>query len=110
MAKQKFDLESLTVEELVALQEGLDAERLALKERARAIAEVRGRKEREETAAYYGLTVAEYEGVKAVARGSDAPNALGKALGRARKDKAAGRPVQVARAEVAAIGVEGVNR
>lgn len=96
-----MDYSKLSTDELAARQEELTAQRLALREEARAVADVLRQKRAIEHAAYFGLTPHEYEETKRIAAATGQEfNSL---LGKARKKRA----VQVAKTTPVTLGVRG---
>lgn len=97
MSEPNYDL--MSAAELAAVLDQLDAERLALRDKARQVAALHRQRSAEEHAAYYGLTPHEYSEAKRIAK--DSGESFAKILGKARKK----RSVQVARALAAGVGV-----
>lgn len=90
--------ETMSADELREVLDQLDVERLTLRDKARAIADLHRRRSAEEHAAYYGLTPHQYNEAKRIA--SESGDSFAKVLGGARKK----RSVQVARALAAGVG------
>ena len=97
------DLTALNINELNALSDKLDEERLVIQGQKRQVAVAKRELAELEQAAYYGLTPDQYREAKATARDTSTP--LGKVLGKARR----GRALQVARAGAADIGTAVVS-
>ena len=91
------NLYAMTSEQLLVLQEDYEQQRLALREKAREVAEARRKIAAIEPAALYGLTPHESREVTRIAADSADENALPKALARTRK----GKMLQMARAGIA---------
>jgi predicted nucleotidyltransferase len=98
-----MNYEDMTLEQLDAELDRLDAERLAAKERGRQIMEVRNRRIADENAAPHGLTGEQYAEAKKQAAEREVP--LLAVLGEARREVA--RQLQAARPGVARVAAKG---
>ncbi len=93
-----------SLEELNMIQDGLTKERWLNKAKARAVARLRHQISSEEDAGAHGLTVEEYQAVKAKAKELNIPTT--KAIAEARRGAAKERALQAAQVKQATLGAQ----
>jgi hypothetical protein len=100
-----MNFNEMTTEQLHAVLDQLDAERLSVRERARQARAALDQKLAEEAAADHGLTLESYQAARSLAREQGVPFSM--VIAHARRAQARG--LQVAQALPAMIGVQGKN-